>query len=186
MSLQWSRQVLAEDAFAQLYTDHMKADFPVCELKPFKHLLALQATGNYGAYTFGQATDMRAYACLYADREAALLDYFAVARGYRSEGWGSRALEALLDQSLPSGGLILECDDPAFAENAAEQRIRERRIRFYERLGFLDSGVRATVFTAPFWVMARGQVADARAALQHIYDVFVPDEKLHAKYIHIH
>lgn len=183
---EWRKLILPEEKFEALYRDHMQVDFPPAELKPLSRMLALQASGHYGVCTYGAVDDMQAYACFYADERAALLDYFAVVRGRRAQGWGSQALAALLQHHSLKTGLILECEDPDLSANMAEARLRRRRIHFYERLGFTDSGIRATIFGTPYWVLERGRVDDVRGALAYVYGQFVPDRVHYEANVFIH
>ena len=57
----------------------------------------------------------------------------------------------------PLAGLdcvLLEVDDPAFAPDARELEIRNRRLEFYLRNGLSDTAVTAEAFCAPFRILS--------------------------------
>ena len=65
--------------------------------------------------------------------EAAFLVYLAVAPNARGKGLGAALFEEVARRSR--GGVVWEVDRPAMASDAAERALRERRQRFFERLG---------------------------------------------------
>lgn len=77
--------------------------------------------------------------------------YLAVNDKLRSRGYGSAILERMkADLGGVPVALNVEPPDPA-AENAPQ---RERRIRFYERNGFRDTGLKIEDYTGKYLVLS--------------------------------
>lgn len=66
----------------------------------------------------------------------AQLDYFAILAKYQNQGFGTVALMALLEQEKNSAGIFIEIEKVGLGKDEAENRLREKRRQFYERLGF--------------------------------------------------
>ena len=109
-----------------------------------------------------------------------LFDYFAVAEEFRGTGIGSRFLQALREGPLREAGcILLEVDDPAAAEDAAQRTLRERRLRFYLKNGLADTGVRARVFGVDFLLLeiplqGLHTGAQVRSLYGELYASFLP------------
>ena len=163
-----------------IYRLRMVDDFPRNELKPLFVLERAIRKGIYRCYGLKEADELLAYAffvCLPENgEEHCLLDYYAVDRGHRGTGIGSRFLKMLCaDQLKDAACAILEVDDPACAEG--DREIRERRLRFYLRNGMTDTGEKAVVFGADFIIlrMPVGKAdADFRRIYQDIYRTMLP------------
>ena len=152
-------QLLSLPQVRDLYAERMVRDFPRNELKPLSMIERALARGDYACYGAARGEEVLAYAffVLQRDGEArcALFDYYAVRADLRDHGVGSAFIQALIEG--PLAGLdcvLLEVDDPAFAPNARELEIRNRRLDFYLRNGLSDTAVTAEVFRAPFKVLS--------------------------------
>lgn len=64
------------------------------------------------------------------------LDYFAILPEYQNNGYGSMSLVLLKDFYSDYDGLFGEVETVGYGINLEENKIRERRIKFYKRLGF--------------------------------------------------
>lgn len=83
--------------------------------------------------------------------ELALLDYFAIAPELRGGGYGSRALELILERFAGQQFIFeIEPEDET-AENAMQRR---RRRSFYLRNGLLPSGLLVSLFQVPFELLS--------------------------------
>lgn len=155
----------------------MQTAFDPAELKPLWRIRDMAERGVYAMFGFyskdAPAPRLLAYACFYTGAEAALLDYYAVVAEARGNGVGSAFLNALLAAEQDYLPLFIELEAPEMAVNHSETEQRMRRIRFYQRLGFSDTGKRVTVFDVPYHLYAIGFPDEAAAAAQifrSIYD----------------
>ena len=64
------------------------------------------------------------------------LDYFAILSKYQSKGYGSQAIKLLKDKYKDYKGIFIEIEKPGLGKNKDENKIREKRAKFYEKLGF--------------------------------------------------
>lgn len=80
--------------------------------------------------------------------------YLAVPEQLRSQGYGAAILT---DVRRKFGGkdMVLHVEDPNADETKAQQRLR--RLRFYQRLGFKDTGYRLNPGYTIFYLMSTAQ-----------------------------
>lgn len=115
------------------------ASFPPAERKPFEHIVARFKRGGYycAVARFAEDSTILGFALMLPMPGSSwvLLGYFAVDERYRGLSVGSKllgfAIEYLRDNNLGQG-VILEVEPPENDDPADE---KNRRIRFYERLG---------------------------------------------------
>lgn len=70
------------------------------------------------------------------DKGYAVLDYLAILSPYRNSGFGTKALQLLLNQEKENSGIFVEIEKVGLGENVKENIEREKRKNFYEKLGF--------------------------------------------------
>lgn len=178
-----------------LYTGRMREDFPPAEIKPLSAIERAISRGEYVCFGAMAGEDILAYAFFIrlkkGERGFALFDYFAVKKEARCTGIGSAFLQALIRESLQGmDAVLLEVDDPACAWDAAEQDIRNRRLRFYLRNGLVDTSVTAVVFDVQFRILALPvgpcpAPDDARRMYADLYRAVMPP-KIFASKVLIH
>lgn len=78
-------------------------------------------------------------------KQYCLLDYFAVLSNMRHKGIGSEFLQLLHNELKDIEMIICESEDPA-GTTGDELDVRQRRIVFYLRNHFINTGVTASVF----------------------------------------
>lgn len=164
-----------------VYEEHMTVDFPADELKPFRSIEEMMAQGIYEPLAFYEEDGfLAAYAwqTVLRDRRSALIDYFAVDPARRGGGVGTAALQLLARYYAPrKAGLLIECEHPAEAPDAAVAR---RRIGFYLRAGARATALESRVFGVRYQIYAlpcAGQLSDAELNqdLKAIYRTMVPE-----------
>lgn len=182
----------------RIYFTSYQHDFPRSERKPLPMLLRSIRSGLMQCYGLFEDGHLRAYAILLKQLNAdqpvgCLLDYLATLRGHRSQGCGSVFLGLLRTQLSDVDCLLAEVEDPDCAENADVRALRQRRIRFYERNGFVDTGLRADLFHTNFRLieLRLDAATDAphapdtlRSIYLSIYRSFLP-EQLYQEMVHI-
>ena len=142
-----------------LYAGRLQEDFPPDEIKPLSAIERAMRRGEYVCFGAMAGEDILAYAFFVKMEERkngyALFDYLAVKKEARCTGVGSAFLQMLIAGPLKSmDAVLLEIDDPAFALDAEEEAIRNRRLRFYLRNGLVDTSVTAVVYGVQFRILA--------------------------------
>jgi len=88
--------------------------------------------------------------------DAILIVLFAMNENVRGQGFGTAFLTEMIAhyQTLNVHTIILEVERPEDAKSETERMIREKRIAFYERVGFvLRSDITFKTFTVPMYLM---------------------------------
>ena len=163
---------LTKQEVREIYNDYMKVDFPKDELKPLSAIMKLIDSGAYRCmgYVDDQDTEKKlyAYAFFVKQNEDYLFDYLAVMENSRNGGIGSSFLAELAKEFEGAESVIGEVEDPAFARNEADRELQSRRLGFYLRNGYKDTGVRAKTFGVPFIIleMDLGKKHDAKNIIE--------------------
>ncbi len=175
---------LSTQEIKTIYDTHMQEAFPQSELRPYKNIAMLCASGNYDCYGLFDGENLTAYAYFSKtnDRPYMLLDYYAVLRGMRGTGMGSRFFSLLRAQLQGQKCVLLEVESVESAENTEEKTTRERRIAFYTRNGCAMTRVKCLLYGVDFSIMAmpvEGPAPDdetVRQELENIYHVMFDDD----------
>lgn len=128
----------------------MARDFHRAEIKPFWMILWLRLTGGYTGFGYFEGGKRVGYMLFVENQGYTLLDHYAIEPECRSKGYGSAFFQAVCAK-LP--GLLMEVEDPAFAEDEADREKRARRIAFYERNGCAVTALRADVIGEKYCIM---------------------------------
>lgn len=126
------------------YKSELEAAFSPQERKPLPDIFKLRDSGCYDLLgLFGEnaekATEhMLGYATIWKSPaiELMLLDYLGVSSALRNNGLGSHILNRL-KAYYNSRRIIAESELPIPGDDPEENNIRERRITFYQRNGFV-------------------------------------------------
>lgn len=147
-------KILEKETVEKIYNTDIQADFPPEEIKPLSKILKLMNEGVYTCFGLYDNTELLSYAFTVSPKESdfMLLDYFAVLRGRRSGGIGGIFFEKLKETAKDKNGILIEVDDPDFAEDTAEKEKCQRRIMFYTRHGALNSGLKTLLFDANYQI----------------------------------
>jgi len=138
-----------------IYNKFAKNDFAEDELKPISVINNLIRDNKYIGYGLYENYKLISYAFFYVsfDSKICLLDYFAVCNGFRGLGYGSEYMKLIKNEMVGFKGLIVEVENPEFALNPQEKEIRERRIEFYKRNGFIVSELTCRMFDIEFIII---------------------------------
>lgn len=137
------------------YEQELTEAFPPNERKPFGDILALMDQGRYEVWGLFDGDTLLGYATLWmepADKSCILLDYLGVTAARRNRGLGGQIVRMLVEQLAGKSLLLIEAERPVEGDDLAENALRQRRLRFYERCGFVPAydmatcGMRFTTF----------------------------------------
>lgn len=146
---------LTEKELIDWYEEELTEAFPPNERKPLADIRALMAQGRYEVWGLFDGDTLLGYATLWmepADRRCILLDYLGVTAARRNGGLGRKIVRMLAGQLEGKSLLLIEAERPVEGDDPAENAIRQRRLAFYERCGFVPAydmatcGMRFTTF----------------------------------------
>lgn len=86
-------------------------------------------------------------------KETLFILYLAVPSELRSQGYGAKIVEDVRKQ-FGEKNVVLHVEDPTEVEDEKRKEERIRRIKFYERLGFTDTGYRIKSDTTTFFLIS--------------------------------
>ena len=147
---------LTKDQLSDLYNDQMRKDFPPSELKPLFVMLDAVDKGIYETLGLYDGDEIVGYSCLVKLGNDYLVDYLAVYPEKRNGGIGSILVKLLYDHIDSAGSFIIEVEDPDYARDDEDRKLRIRRMDFYLRNGCFDTGVRAKCFGVEFILLRMG------------------------------
>ena len=78
------------------------------------------------------------------------LDFFAILPQYQSKGYGGQVIEKLKEISNNYYGIFIEVEKVGLGKDEEENKIREKRIKFYEKNGFKKLNFEVDVFNVIF------------------------------------
>lgn len=143
---------LTKKQVENIYYARMKKDFPPDELRPLQMIYKVMDEGLYVCYGLIDEGNILGYVFLARLRDTAdyLVDYLAVKSDMRNQGIGALILEKLRDILNGANSIIVEVENPEYAQKEEEKALKTRRYDFYMRNGLVDTGVKATCFGVPF------------------------------------
>ncbi len=184
-------RLLNEEETVEIYGKRMPEDFAKGEIKPLERILELQRSKKYFCYGIFESINgteaMISYCFLVVSdqKDAVLLDYFAVSKDIRGMGYGSRCFSALKEEIKKKGlgNLVLEVENPRFGRDAADKEIRRRRIAFYMKNGMTLTHLRIFLYDVEYLVMTEdsGQLLQAAEQIYHTYQVLLKPDKLKSR-----
>lgn len=65
-----------------------------------------------------------------------ILDYLGILPEYQHKGYGTEAIKLLKESSTSYNGIFIEVEKIGLGLNEKENKIRQKRVEFYERIGF--------------------------------------------------
>lgn len=78
------------------------------------------------------------------------LDYLAILSNHQNKGYGKEAIKLLKKQYENYNGIFIEVEKLGLGKNEEENRIREKRVSFYENLGFYKMNFDLELFTVTY------------------------------------
>ena len=172
---------LTIEQIREIYEERIPNDFAPDEIKPLSRIEEALSTGHYACYGAFDGERITAYAFFVINGGCALLDYFAVREDLRGHGTGSEFLHGMTTGLLRRfETVLLESEDPDYAETDDEREKMERRLRFYRRNGLMETGVISTVWYVHYRILQfpigrEISADDIRDVYKGIYRVILPE-----------
>lgn len=107
--------------------------FPEDQLSDLQGTIQLSQEGICDFFLFYQEQTFLGFANLYHYEDYSIIDYFALVKKQRNQGWGSRAL-AMLRQEFSGQNLLVEIEHPDPKRSNFTECMR--RVDFYKRNGY--------------------------------------------------
>lgn len=114
----------------EIYKTKMQEDFPADEIKPLKAILKGIDKGIYEPCGLFEDSELIGYAFFVKLGSDYLLDYLAVHSDMRNKGVGSTAVMLIANNLKDADNVIVEVEDPDYAEAASEKDLQTRRYNF--------------------------------------------------------
>jgi hypothetical protein len=140
-----------------IYKERMVVDFPKDELKPLWVILDAIDHGKYECLGLFDGVSMIGYTFLVKLGKDYLVDYLAVYPDKRNSGAGGVMVNLLAEYLRDADNIIVEVENPEYAEDDAQKDIQSRRLAFYCRNSCSDTGLRVKTFGVPFIVLSMGE-----------------------------
>lgn len=123
----------------KIYPEYLKL-FPASERKSYKQLEAsfkkeilqiIELTNgeNFVGFILANSLDKTGYL---------QVDYFAILPELQGRGYGTQAIEKLKQMSNKYKGIFIEVEKLGLGEDKKENDLRQRRIEFYKKQGFIE------------------------------------------------
>lgn len=149
--------LLGREEITEIYNTKMIYDFPPMELKPLPRILDAYDKNLYECYALtddeNNSKDVLGYAFFVKMDNHFLFDYFAVTKDKRNGGLGSTFLGLLRQKFADSDSVIGEVEDPDYAENEEARDLQTRRLNFYLRNGYINTGIKVLMFGVDYIVL---------------------------------
>ena len=105
------------------------------------------------------------------------LDYFAILPEYQNKGYGTKAIKELEKVVQNYDAIFVEIEKLGYGANTAENEIREKRAKFYERLGFhkLDTNLKwfNSLFLSVYYLKLNDNlIYDEEEILNNIFEIY--------------
>lgn len=127
---------MPKEKLKEFYKKHYCRDFPLEERQPYFLFIRLIKKEKQKIYEYCEEEIAKAYFTVTEGKKAILLSYYAVYPEYRGKGTGSHCLEEM--KQYFQKPILLECEKIEKAKTEEDKMIRQRRVSFYKKAGFLE------------------------------------------------
>lgn len=164
-----------------LYKSRLVKDFAENERKPLSSMKESREKGNYDCYGLFEGEEILGYAFFVSNGDNCLLDYFAIKEDRRNEGLGSIFLKQLTACMEKEKYVIVEVEDPNQANSFDEKTLRNRRLQFYVRNGYMETTLESSVFGVSYRLLEASNsvphsAKNIRTAYIELYRIILPEE----------
>lgn len=123
----------------KIYPEYLKL-FPASERKSYKQLelafkrgilqiIEITNDENFVGFILANSLDKKGYL---------QVDYFAILPEFQRRGYGTQAINQLKQMSNKYKGIFIEVEKIGLGEDKKENELRQRRIEFYKKIGFVE------------------------------------------------
>ena len=176
-------KTLTTEDLREIYYVNMVHEFPEAELKPFAAIDKLLQRNMYLCFGLFEDETLEGYAFLVREdgNDQLLLDYYVVLEEFRDQGLGTSFMTMLRAACKDYAAILVEVADPDYAADDTDLAARKRRISFYERNGYKDTGIRNSLYGADYRIMQRklsleGPDVPAYPGLDALYHEILGDQ----------
>ena len=127
-------EINIKDFKKEIYPEYKKL-FPALERKPFKSFKKTFKNNYTKFLKIINNEILVGFFVLNIIDTYIQIDYFAIFERYQSSGYGTEALKKL-QQKYSNHSLFIEVEKAGCGINEEENKTREKRINFYERIGY--------------------------------------------------
>ncbi len=158
-----------------IYNTYMTVDFPSSELKSLKKIVRLMELDKYFSFGVYEGENLVGYAFFMTNENMVLLDYFAIMKDKRNDGYGSKSIALISDYFKDKYDvLVLESEDPNFGKNETDKKIRQRRVNFYKKNNFKIAEIESKVYTVEFVVFTiNNKLKNTNEVAKALYNLYV-------------
>ena len=167
---------LSLEAVEKIYREDIIYQFPPEEMKPFSSMKTLFMRDMYLCFGLYEGEELLAYAFFVREAQVRqiLLDYYVVCTPHRSRGIGGKFLHLLREECSGYDAMLIEVENPAYAETEADRAMQVRRVNFYTRNDFRTTPIEVNLFDTEYSIMlmdisAHPDDAETFAALDRLY-----------------
>ena len=171
----------------RIYYSYMTRDFTPDELKPMISIKKAWERRAYEALLLLKEDVVLGYAFFVRLNRDYLLDYFAIAEDYRNMGLGTVFLKQFSDFISDADCIVAEIEDPECAENEKDKEMRDKRLLFYLRSGYRETGVKSEVFGVDYCILEAPNAlehsqTDIRSIYTALYQSILPEPFFRSKF----
>ena len=157
----------------ELYEKHIAKDFPAMERPSFAHFQKTIKEGLQEVLIYSEDCVDKAYCVVATVSEYLLISFLAVYEEYRGRGFGSKMLAEVKEYYADRPGIIVEVEKPEDAKESKEHALRERRIAFYERAGYvLFREIDYVIWDVPFFLMVSSRETTREEVVKQMKKIY--------------
>ena len=168
--------------FKDLYRKHIVKDFPKDERPNLKRFRKRMLEKKEETYIFEEEGIAMGYCIIDEIQEYVLVAFLAVFENKRGKGIGTKILKEIENKYQNKKGILLEVEDPDFSKSEEENKLRQRRIHFYERANFkIVEDLKIKLFGVNFRIMVSGKnfsnTQEIREEMKYFYGTILNKKK---------
>ena len=165
-------RIMTRQELREIYQNYMMDDFPDDERKPLSIIESRFKKKQNHCLVYLEDNVMKGYAILESCQKSLLMDYFAVIETYRNQGTGTRFLHEMKQYFSEFDALFVESE-------CAYDEISQKRLDFYQKAGFVISGIQVHLYHVDYEVMTLSlndeiETVNVRRRMEEIYEKIYP------------
>lgn len=161
------RQLTAQE-LKQLHKRVLHKAFPPNELKPYSVMATHLREHSYDTLALCDGGQDVSWALFWHSPKCVLLDYLVTAEDRRGQGLGAELLRRTAQHYLPQRPILVEVEAPT-AQDAQERKLQQRRLNFYLRLGFVETGIEVLLYGVHYRILILGEGTGLKEAYLELY-----------------